>query len=56
MIPYYIYSFQVIWRETDLKRSSFVHAIFESAWYTHMTTQWRQPCYYYYYYFTYLRQ
>jgi hypothetical protein len=37
----YIYSFRVIWRDTDLKRSSFVHAIFESAWYTHVTTQWR---------------
>jgi hypothetical protein len=45
MIPLYIYSFWVIWRETDLKRSFFVHAIFESVWYTHVTTQWRQPCY-----------
>jgi hypothetical protein len=44
MIPLYIYSFRVILRETDLKRSFFVHAIFESAWYTHVTTQWRQPC------------
>jgi hypothetical protein len=34
----------LVWRETDLKRSFFVHAIFESAWYTHVTTQWRQPC------------
>jgi hypothetical protein len=38
MIPLYIYSLWVIWRETDLKRSFFVHAIFESAWYTHVTT------------------
>jgi hypothetical protein len=33
MIPQY--SFRVIWKETDLKRSFFVHAIFESAWSTH---------------------
>jgi hypothetical protein len=25
-------------------QSIFLHAIFESAWYTHVTTQWRQPC------------
>jgi hypothetical protein len=25
-------------------QSIFVHTIFERAWYTHVTTQWRQPC------------